>query len=96
MGARSPVRPNSGHDAIKRLADTDRLAGVVTQNVDGLHLVSGLDEDQVAELHGNVRTSLCVDCDRVWDTETVLAWVEAGEISIPLARNVAGWSRPPP
>ncbi len=79
-GARSTVRPNTGHEAIKRLADADRLAGVVTQNVDGLHLVSGLDDDQVAELHGNVRKSLCVDCAQDWDTETVLAWVEAGEL----------------
>jgi NAD-dependent deacetylase len=79
-GARSLVQPNAGHDAIRRLADGDRLAGVVTQNVDGLHLVSGLDEDQVAELHGNVRKSLCVDCERMWDTETVLSWVEAGDL----------------
>ncbi len=79
-GARSTVRPNTGHEAIKRLADAGRLAGVVTQNVDGLHLVSGLDDRQVAELHGNVRKSLCVDCARVWDTEIVLAWVEAGEL----------------
>ncbi len=79
-GARSLVQPNTGHEAIKRLADADRLAGVVTQNVDGLHLVSGLDAGQLAELHGNVRKSLCVDCERVWDTETVLSWVEAGEL----------------
>jgi len=79
-GARSTVRPNTGHEAIKRLADAGRLAGVVTQNVDGLHLVSGLDDGQVAELHGNVRKSLCVDCAQVWDTEIVLAWVEAGQL----------------
>ena len=79
-GARSTVRPNRGHEAIKRLADAGRLAGVVTQNVDGLHLVSGLEAGQVAELHGNVRKSLCVDCGQVWDTETVLGWVEAGEL----------------
>lgn len=79
-GARSTVRPNTGHEAIKRLADAGRLAGVVTQNVDGLHLVSGLDDRQVAELHGNVRKSLCLDCAQVWDTETVLAWVETGEL----------------
>ena len=91
-GARSTVRPNTGHEAIKRLADEDRLAGVVTQNVDGLHLVSGLDDDQVAELHGNVRKSLCVDCAQVWDTEIVLAWVEAGELDpgLFLRREIAG------
>ncbi|HSO51071.1 MAG TPA: Sir2 family NAD-dependent protein deacetylase, partial [Acidimicrobiia bacterium] len=29
-GARSTVRPNLGHEAIKRLADSGRLSGVVT------------------------------------------------------------------
>ncbi|HSJ84432.1 MAG TPA: Sir2 family NAD-dependent protein deacetylase [Acidimicrobiia bacterium] len=79
-GARSTVRPNSGHQAIKRLADGGRLAGVVTQNVDGLHHESGLDDDMVAELHGNVRGSHCVDCGSTWATEDVLTRVEAGEL----------------
>jgi len=79
-GARSSVMPNLGHHAIKRLADHERLAGVVTQNVDGLHHKSGLDADLVAELHGNVRESLCIDCGRAWDTEEILGWVEAGDL----------------
>jgi len=78
-GARASVQPNPGHAAIKRLADGERLAGVVTQNVDGLHHESGLEDDLVAELHGNVRRSRCLDCDLVWDTEEVLGWVEAGD-----------------
>jgi NAD-dependent deacetylase len=77
-GARSQVEPNAGHLAIKRLADAGRLAGVVTQNVDSLHHRSGLKDDLVAELHGNVRESHCLDCDRTWPTEEVLVWVEAG------------------
>ena len=79
-GARSAVRPNAGHVAIKRLADEDRLAGVVTQNVDGLHHKSGLSDELVAELHGNVRQSHCLDCRSEWDTDEVLAWVEAGDL----------------
>jgi NAD-dependent deacetylase len=79
-GARSTVRPNVGHEAIKRLADSGRLSGVVTQNVDGLHHQSGLEDELVAELHGNVRQSHCVDCDRTWATDEVLAWVEAGDL----------------
>jgi NAD-dependent deacetylase len=78
-GARSTVRPNPGHEAIKRLSDAGRLAGVVTQNVDGLHHVSGLPDDEVAELHGNVRSTRCLGCGQTWDTETVLEWVEAGQ-----------------
>lgn len=79
-GARSTVRPNEGHAAIKRLAEAERLAGVVTQNVDGLHHKSGLDDGLVAELHGNVRHSHCLDCEQVWDTDEVLGWVEAGDL----------------
>ena len=78
-GARSAVQPNSGHLAIKRLRDRGKLAGVVTQNVDGLHHKSGLEDDFVAEMHGNVRSAPCLSCDNRWPTETVLGWVEAGD-----------------
>jgi NAD-dependent deacetylase len=78
-GARSTVRPNAGHEAIKRLSDAGRLAGVATQNVDGLHHVSGLADAEVSELHGNVRSTRCLGCGQTWDTETVLEWVEAGQ-----------------
>lgn len=78
-GARSGVRPNAGHEAIVRLREAGRLAGVVTQNVDGLHHKSGLEDDFVAEMHGNVRGSHCMSCDTRWPTETVLEWVEAGD-----------------
>jgi NAD-dependent deacetylase len=78
-GARSSVEPNAGHHAIVRLHEKGRLAGVVTQNVDGLHHQSGLEDDMVAELHGNVRHSHCLSCGTRWLTETVLEWVEAGE-----------------
>ena len=78
-GARSAVKPNRGHHAIARLRAHQRLAGVVTQNVDGLHHKSGLEDDFVAELHGNVRNAHCMSCDSRWATETVLEWVEAGD-----------------
>jgi NAD-dependent deacetylase len=74
-GSRSTVQPNDGHLAIVRLHEEGRLAGVVTQNVDGLHYKSGLDDDLVAELHGNVRNSHCMSCQRSWPTETILEWV---------------------
>lgn len=79
-GARSSVTPNAGHRAIFRLREAGRLAGVVTQNVDGLHHRSGLEDDFVAEMHGNVRGSHCMSCDNRWETETVLRRVEAGDV----------------
>ncbi len=78
-GARSTVEPNAGHLAIARLRAAGRLAGVVTQNVDGLHHASGLEDDFVAEMHGNVRGAHCLSCGTTWPTETVLEWVEAGD-----------------
>lgn len=78
-GARSRVEPNAGHRAIVDLHRAGRLAGVVTQNVDGLHLKSGLGPAVVAELHGNVRGSRCLECPQTWPTETILGWVDAGE-----------------
>lgn len=78
-GARSAVEPNQGHLAIVRLHRAKRLAGVVTQNVDGLHLKAGLEDDMVAELHGNVRHTRCLGCGARWPTETVLQWVETGQ-----------------
>ena len=78
-GARSRVRPNRAHDAIVRLDLADRLAGVVTQNIDGLHLASGLPEERVAEVHGNVRRVHCVECGREWPIDQVLDRVDAGE-----------------
>lgn len=78
-GARAAVQPNAGHRAIKRLHDAGRLAGVVTQNVDGLHHTSGIGDEYVAELHGNVRNAHCLSCESRWPIETVLQWVEAGE-----------------
>jgi NAD-dependent deacetylase len=78
-GVRSSVTPNQGHLAIVRLHEAGRVAGVVTQNVDGLHHKAGLDDDLVAELHGNVRGSHCLSCGSSWPTETVLGWVEKGE-----------------
>lgn len=78
-GARSTVQPNTGHQAIARLRKAGRLAGVVTQNVDGLHHASGLEDDFVAEMHGNVRSAHCLSCETSWPTETVLGWVEAGD-----------------
>ncbi len=78
-GARSTVQPNQGHLAIVRLQQAGRLAGVVTQNIDGLHYKSGLSDDMVAELHGNVRNSHCISCGATWPTEQILGWVEAGD-----------------
>jgi NAD-dependent protein deacetylase/lipoamidase len=78
-GARAQIEPNPGHLALVDLWNAGRLAGCVTQNIDGLHLKAGLPPEAVAELHGNVRQVRCLDCERRWPTEEILQRVEAGE-----------------
>ncbi|MDP3984615.1 MAG: Sir2 family NAD-dependent protein deacetylase, partial [Acidimicrobiia bacterium] len=77
-GARSSVRPNPGHHALVDLWEAGRLAGCVTQNIDGLHLEAGLPEEAVAELHGSTRSARCMSCATTWPTETVLVWMDQG------------------
>lgn len=53
-------RPNAAHIALARLEAADRLVGVVTQNVDGLHQSAG--SKNVIEVHGNHRNLHCIQC----------------------------------
>lgn len=54
------ARPNAGHVALAALEEAGHLAGVVTQNTDGLHRDAGT--RKLIELHGNGRTVRCLDC----------------------------------
>nr|WP_248966137.1 NAD-dependent protein deacetylase [Sphaerisporangium perillae] len=54
------ARPNSGHRAVARLQRRGLLAGVVTQNVDGLHQAGGA--RSVIELHGSLHRVVCLGC----------------------------------
>ncbi|WP_435827407.1 NAD-dependent protein deacetylase [Actinoplanes philippinensis] len=54
------ARPNDGHRAVARLQERGLLAGVITQNVDGLHQAAGARD--VVELHGNLSRVVCLGC----------------------------------
>ena len=68
------VRPNSGHEAIVALQDRGLLTFLISQNVDNLHLLSGISSDIIAELHGNRQLMRCLVCDtkiskeNLWDS----------------------------
>jgi NAD-dependent SIR2 family protein deacetylase len=57
----SLAEPNAGHRAIAALEAQGRLAGLITQNVDGLHQRAG--SGDVTELHGNIHRVACLACD---------------------------------
>jgi NAD-dependent SIR2 family protein deacetylase len=54
------ARPNDGHVAVAQLERQGLLAGVITQNVDGLHRAAG--STDVIELHGNLDRVVCLGC----------------------------------
>ena len=47
------VKPNTGHYAIVELQNLGLMKFLISQNVDGLHLASGIKPDLIAEFHGN-------------------------------------------
>jgi NAD-dependent SIR2 family protein deacetylase len=56
----SRAAPNDGHRAVAQLQRTGLLAGIVTQNVDGLQQAAGADD--VLELHGSLDRVRCLQC----------------------------------
>ena len=60
LGAIASASPNQTHYVLAALEGAGLLAGVITQNVDGLHQKAG--SSKVYELHGHFRTATCMDC----------------------------------
>ena len=54
------AKPNEGHRALAALQQQGLLAGIVTQNVDGLHQAAGA--TGVVELHGALDRVICLRC----------------------------------
>jgi NAD-dependent deacetylase len=57
------AEPNDGHRALAELEDRGWVRAVVTQNIDRLHERAG--SRALAEVHGSIRTSSCLDCGAV-------------------------------
>ena len=57
------AEPNAGHMAIVELQNLGKLAFLISQNVDNLHLKSGIRPELLAELHGNVTKLRCSQCE---------------------------------
>ncbi|NND49047.1 MAG: NAD-dependent deacetylase [Rhizobiales bacterium] len=56
------AEPGTSHQVLAHLASIGRLSHVITQNIDNLHQTSGIDAEQVIELHGNTTYATCLDC----------------------------------
>ncbi|MBS40202.1 MAG: NAD-dependent deacetylase [Rhodospirillales bacterium] len=56
------AEPNRGHRAIEKLVSDEKVSAVITQNTDGLHMKSGVPEENIIELHGNSTYASCLAC----------------------------------
>jgi NAD-dependent deacetylase len=65
------AKPGRGHRALANLYRAGKVTGVVTQNIDNLHQMSGIAPHDVVELHGNTTYAVCLDCARRYE----LSWV---------------------
>ena len=65
------ARPNAGHMAVAKLVASGKVKAVITQNIDGLHQLSGVPEDQVVELHGNANYAKCLDCEKRFELDII-------------------------
>lgn len=61
------ARPNKGHLAVAKLVEQGKVTSVITQNVDGLHQLSGVPDEKVIELHGNATYAACLQCGKRYE-----------------------------
>lgn len=65
----SAARPNDGHRVIADLEDAGHVNGVITQNVDGLHVRAG--SRRVVDLHGSMDRVRCLRCGQMYARDDI-------------------------
>jgi len=89
----SLAEPNAGHLAIVELQKLGKLSFLISQNVDNLHLRSGIRPDLLAELHGNVTKLRCTRCEAQVDRSANMERCSCGG---KLVSSVVNFSQPLP
>jgi NAD-dependent deacetylase len=83
------AKPNVGHYFVQSLSVKEKLIGLITQNVDGLHSVAGLPDDQIVELHGSNRKIICMNCSKEFEPELIINRL-VGDFSSPKCNSCDG------
>jgi len=80
--------PNAAHYALAELEKIGKLKAVITQNIDGLHQLSG--SRNVLELHGSVHRNYCLSCGKSFS----LDYVVGSETVVPRCDSCGGIIKP--
>lgn len=78
----SAARPNAGHTALAEMELAGLVDGIITQNVDGLHIRAG--SQRVVDLHGTMDRVRCLTCGQFYARASIAdrmatdnPWLEA-------------------
>jgi NAD-dependent deacetylase len=71
------VRPGRGHQAIATLAAMGKITHIITQNIDDLHRLSGVEPERLIELHGNGTYARCLVCEERYELDWVKSEIAA-------------------
>ena len=83
------AKPNKGHLAVGKLVQQGKVSSVITQNIDGLHQLSGVPDEKVIELHGNATYAHCLDCGNRYELEEIKKIFEKDE-TLPICDQCNG------
>ncbi|AGL01577.1 SIR2 family NAD-dependent protein deacylase [Desulfoscipio gibsoniae] len=71
------AKPNAAHYALTQLEKMGLLTGVITQNIDSLHVRSGA--ARVWEVHGHLRTCHCMECRESYSFDYLVQNFKSGD-----------------
>jgi len=72
------VEPSAGHMAIYDLYKMGKLYFLISQNIDNLHIKSGIPMNLLAELHGNLARLRCKKCEKTYPKSEGIEKCECG------------------
>ncbi|HIU25941.1 MAG TPA: NAD-dependent protein deacylase [Candidatus Copromorpha excrementigallinarum] len=85
------ARPNKAHKALAALEKEGKLAGIITQNIDGLHQKAG--SKRVVELHGSILRNRCTGCGMRYGLDYIMNEKNCVK-GVPRCENCGGTLKP--
>ena len=87
------ARVSKTHVFFKKLYDSNKLLGLITQNIDGLHEKSGLSKDVIINIHGTNLDVICLECKDITPAHETLDDLNLDN-GAPLCTKCAGLLKP--
>ena len=72
------AEPSRAHCILAEMEKEEYISGVITQNIDGLHLKAG--SKNLYEVHGNLREGYCMSCGKKVSFDILAGKVKSGNI----------------